>query len=331
MTGYERKNIEAGSVRWGLLTPHDSILRTHEATGERHAVQSVHLCEKEFVRQDGAIGWGLFAGSKLADKTGAITFMADITEQKRTMLELQSANDRLATADEEMDTLIHAVSHDLRSPLWIVDNFSEALRDEMASSLDGKAKDYLLHIQDSVYRMTDTIDAMLRIPRLTRGDLKRVSVDLSGLARSIADELGKNEPARQVELSIADGHSASGDPILLRNVLENLLDNAWKFTGKQREARIEFGAIQKDGNTIFFVRDNGVGFNMDRAEKLFYAFHRFHSSKDFPGLGVGLAIVRRIIRRHCGKVWANSEPDKGSTFYFSLWDRCCTSLSEPEL
>jgi light-regulated signal transduction histidine kinase (bacteriophytochrome) len=166
--------------------------------------------------------------------------------------------------------------------------------------------------------MTRLIDAMLDLSRLSGGELKRVPVDLSVLAKDVADDLKRTQPERAVEFVIPNGLTVEGDAVMLRVVVENLLGNAWKFTGKRDAAKIEFGAVRRNGSCAYFVRDNGAGFDMAYAGRLFCAFQRFHAAADYPGSGIGLATVQRIVHRHGGKVWAEGEPEKGATFFFTL-------------
>jgi signal transduction histidine kinase len=184
--------------------------------------------------------------------------------------------------------------------------------------LDDAGKDSLTRIRAASQRMGQLIDDLLQLSRHTRSEMHHAPVDLSALARAVADPLQKTEPARRVEFVIEPRLVADADAGLMRVVLENLLGNAWKFTGKQAAAKIEFGRTLREGAIIFHVRDNGVGFNMGYADKLFGAFQRLHSTTDFPGTGIGLATVQRIIHRHGGRVWAESKPNQGATFYFTL-------------
>jgi signal transduction histidine kinase len=210
------------------------------------------------------------------------------------------------------------VSHDLRTPLRGIDGFSLALLEDYTDKLDETGKDYLERVRAGALKMGQLIDALLNLSRLTRGEVKRAPVDLSAFAKNAADELRKSEPDRRVDFIIVNGVKVKGDPVMLRAVIDNLLGNAWKFTGKRDAGRIEFGVKKVDGKTAYFVRDNGSGFDMTYANKLFTAFQRLHGTTDFPGLGIGLATVQRIIHRHGGQVWAEGELEKGATFFFTL-------------
>jgi PAS domain S-box-containing protein len=225
---------------------------------------------------------------------------------------------QLEDANRELEAFAYSVSHDLRAPLRAIDGFSRIIEEEHGEKLGTAGRDYFRRVRAAGQKMTHLIDAMLRLSRLTRGELNRIRVDLGPLAKTAADELRKGQPDRRVEFDIADGMAAEGDPVMLRIVVENLLGNAWKFTARQETGRIEFGVAVKDGKDAYFVRDNGAGFDMAYAKKLFTAFQRLHAADEFPGLGIGLATVQRIIHRHGGRIWAESEPDKGATFYFTL-------------
>ncbi len=224
----------------------------------------------------------------------------------------------LAAVNKELETFAYSVSHDLRAPLRSIDGFSRALLEDYEDRLDAEGQDYLHRIRAACQRMGQLIDDLLRLSRVTRTEMYRAPVDLSALAQEIAVELQEMQPERQVEFIIQPGLMADGDARLLRVVLENLLGNAWKFTGKQERARIEFGLTEVGGQQAYFVRDDGAGFNMAYAHKLFGAFQRLHSVAEFDGNGIGLATVKRIIHRHSGRVWAEGSVGQGATFYFTL-------------
>jgi light-regulated signal transduction histidine kinase (bacteriophytochrome) len=233
--------------------------------------------------------------------------------------ELRQLNTRLEASNRELESFSYSVSHDLRAPLRSIDGFSQALMEDYYDQLDTTAKDFLTRIRTATQRMGKLIDDLLALSRLTRQEMKHEPVDLSAMARAIANELQQNHPDRHVAITIQDGLYASGDSHLLSLVVKNLLDNAWKFTSKQAQARIEFGAtLQPDEKLIYFVRDDGAGFDMTYADKLFGAFQRLHNLREFPGTGVGLATVQRIIHRHGGRIWAEAAVNQGATFYFTL-------------
>ncbi|MBC8118803.1 MAG: hypothetical protein H7X75_04400 [Burkholderiaceae bacterium] len=238
-------------------------------------------------------------------------------------------------AARELDSLAHSVSHDLRAPLRIVDGFATIVLEDYGDrgkQLDDLGRDHLRRIVAAGQRMNTMIDTLLNLSRMTSRELSHERVDLSQIARELADDLRDDmrarEPARSIEFVIAPSLWADGDPTLLRLVLQNLLGNAAKFSARTRSARVEFGR-NSDGDgaekcAVFFVRDNGAGFDMRFAEKMFGMFQRLHSSNEFAGTGVGLATVQKIVRRHGGRIWAEAAPapaeGHGATFFFTLWE-----------
>jgi signal transduction histidine kinase len=248
-----------------------------------------------------------------------------LTERKRAEesvrqlnADLQEQATQLEATNKELEAFSYSVSHDLRAPLRSIDGFSQALLEDYGDKLDEEGKDYLQRVRTSTQRMGDLIDDMLKLSRVTRGEMRREPVDLTGMAQALAAELQTSAPDREVEFVIADGLTAQGDARLLRIVLDNLLGNAWKYTSKHPRARIEFGFAQNNGQSAYFVRDDGAGFDMAYADKLFGVFQRLHRQTEFSGTGVGLATVQRIMHRHGGRVWADAQVDKGATFYFTV-------------
>jgi signal transduction histidine kinase len=224
----------------------------------------------------------------------------------------------LVAANKELEAFSYSVSHDLRAPLRSIDGFSQALLEDYFDNLDAQGKDYLQRVRGASQRMAALIDDLLDLSRVTRHEMRRETVDMSGLARMIAQDLKQREPGRKLEFVIAEGVTAYGDAHLLRVVLENLLDNAWKFTRNHSPVTIEFGVTDQEGKAVYFVRDNGAGFDMAYADKLFGPFQRLHGMTEFEGTGIGLATVQRTIHRHGGRVWAESAVEQGATFYFTL-------------
>jgi signal transduction histidine kinase len=250
---------------------------------------------------------------------------SEITERKRAEEEIGKLNEdlkhhilQLEAANSELEAFSYSVSHDLRAPLRSVAGFSQALFEDYADKLDAEGRDSLERILAATHRMGRLIDDLLNLSRVSRAEMRRERVNLSEIAGKIADMLRKTQPERQTEFIIAQSLVAHGDGQLLSLVLENLLDNAWKFTGKNPHAVIEFGITQHEGSRAYFVRDNGVGFDMSYAGKVFSPFQRLHSVNEFPGTGIGLATVKRIIARHGGHVWIEGEVGKGATVYFTL-------------
>ena len=225
-----------------------------------------------------------------------------------------------AASDNERDAFGTIVSHDLRAPIRVVEGFTRILKEDYGRSLDRIGNDHLDRVLGAAARMNSMIDALLALARLSSQPLARQAVDLSQLAGYVAEDLRRQFPGREVRLNIEPNLRATGDPTLLRLVLENLLGNAWKYTAKARTAEVWFGHRAGDADT-YAVRDNGAGFDMRFVDRLFGVFQRLHSASDFPGTGVGLASVRRIVRRHGGEVWAEAEVDRGASFYFSLPQR----------
>lgn len=253
----------------------------------------------------------------------------DITGRKRAEEQVRRLNaeleqrvrDRTAELEasaRELDAFAYSVSHDLRAPLRSLHGFSQVLLEDYGDKLDEDGHRYLERIQANVGRMGQLIDDLLRLSRATRTALTRTKVSISALARQIVADLRAAEPGRRVEAVIADDLEASGDPHLIQLALDNLLANAWKFTGKRDHATVTVGSVHLDGGQVLFVRDNGAGFNMRYAAKLFDPLQRLHTEADFEGNGIGLAIVHRIVTRHGGRIWAESAPDKGATFFFTL-------------
>jgi signal transduction histidine kinase len=225
---------------------------------------------------------------------------------------------QLEAANTELESFSYSVSHDLQAPLRVINGFSQVIWDNYSELLDDRGKHYLQRIQANSKRMSESIDALLQLSRVTRTQMHLSCVNLSEIVTEIARELTANNCERVVEFKITPEIQAKGDPMLLRIVLTNLLDNAWKYTSKIEFAKIEFGSISENDRLTYFVRDNGAGFNPEYAQKLFKAFQRLHSEAEFPGMGIGLATVKRVIYRHGGKVWATGECDRGASFYFTL-------------
>ncbi|HSB33014.1 MAG TPA: MASE3 domain-containing protein [Nitrospirota bacterium] len=224
----------------------------------------------------------------------------------------------LEAANRELEAFSYSVSHDLKAPLRSIDGFAQAIEEEQSGRMDDSGRNYLRRVRMAAGKMSQLIDALLNLSRQSRGEMRPTSVDLSRLAKGIAEEFAKSQPGRMSAFIIPDGITAEGDPVMLRAVLENLLGNAWKFTGRCESPRIEFGTMQSNGSVVYFVRDNGAGFDMAYADRLFKAFQRLHSAEEFFGIGIGLATVQRIIHRHGGRIWAEGEVGQGAVFYFTL-------------
>ena len=258
---------------------------------------------------------------------GVSNVVRDINERRRAEEALALAKDAAEAANRELESFSYSVAHDLRAPLRGMNGFAQVLLDDYSDKLDADGKEWLGLILANAQQMGALIDALLALARLSRSELHHEVVDLSSVFRAVAAELASAEPGRSVELVVEDHLTADVDPMLARALFENLLANAWKFTSKVPRARIELGVTEKNGARAVFVKDNGAGFDMAYASKLFGAFQRLHSAEDFPGTGIGLATVQRIVRRHGGRVWAEGVVDGGATFYFTFPDRAAGAQS----
>jgi PAS domain S-box-containing protein len=252
---------------------------------------------------------------------GASRVARDISDRKRSDEALARAKEATELANRELEAFSYSVAHDLRTPLRGIDGFSQALLEDYSGKLDEKARHYLHRVRQSTNHMAQLIDSLLSLARIARDELRREPVDLSELARATAERLSAAQPERSVQFRITDGLRGTGDGRLLGLVLDNLLGNAWKFTQAEPQACIEFGATDEDGQCVFLVRDNGAGFDMAFASKLFGVFQRLHTTDEFEGTGIGLATVQRIIQRHGGRVWAEGKVGRGATFHFTLNER----------
>lgn len=292
-----------------------------------------HECTAYFPGLSGEGKWLHFTAIKMKDVNGAtigaIETLNDITDRKLAEQELLRAYDELdervkartrdlEAANRELESFAYSVSHDLRQPLRAIDGFSQALLEEYDDRLDEEGRDYLGRIRAGSQRMGILIDNILRLSRLSREEMHYQDVDLSALASEICEELKGGDPGRHADFIITPGLSVHGDPALLRIALQNLLANAWKFTSQKEHGRIEFGVKEVAGERAFHVSDNGAGFDMAYGDKLFGVFQRLHGAKEFPGTGIGLAIVQRVMHRHGGRVWAEAEVGRGASFYFVL-------------
>jgi PAS domain S-box-containing protein len=314
-----------------IVHPDDRALA--EASAHDLLAQGFFESEYRIVRPDGEVRWVFDRKTMVRNRLGEPVRMggiiSDITERKRAEAEIlklnaeleqrvQQRTEQLSEANRNLEAFSYSVSHDLRAPLRGIDGFSRALQEDCADRLDKTGRNHLARIQAGVQRMGRLIDDLLNLSRAGRIPMSCTPVDLSLLAGRVLEELRRSDPGHRVETAIAPGLIALGDESLLFQALHNLLENAWKFTARTEQARIEFGRCRLDGEAVFCVRDNGAGFDMAYADRLFAPFQRLHTQTDFPGIGIGLAIAQRIILRHKGRVWAEAAVGKGAVFYFTL-------------
>ncbi|MBI4756430.1 MAG: PAS domain S-box protein [Betaproteobacteria bacterium] len=332
VTGYDRSEVIGRNPRMLKSGCHDAFFYQQMWRKLReHGTWSGELWNR---RKDGSLYPEFLSIATLCGPEGAVTnyiaVSVDITELKRAEEEMRQLNAELeqrvaartaelATANADLESFSYSVSHDLRTPLSHIDGFAAIVLDQYAQQLDRQAAQYLTRVREGARRMEHLIDALLALSQAGRARMSVGTVDFSHMAREVAEELRAREPQRQVVLQVAPEVKAWGDAPLLRVVMQNLLSNAWKYTCEREVAHIEVGATRDEhGDTAYFVRDDGAGFDMKFVDKLFKAFERLHSASQFPGTGIGLATVARIIQRHRGRVWAEGEVGKGATFLFAL-------------
>lgn len=275
--------------------------------------------------RDGSWRWLSWKAQPVSGTALIYATARDVTQRREAQQLIETLNDQLqvkatwlSQANKELESFSYSVSHDLRAPLRSIDGFSQILLEENAEHLNEEGKDALTRVRRAAKEMGDLIDALLDLSRISRAELRSESVDLSGIAAAIVGELKTSQPARQTTITIRPEMVASGDSRLLRAMLGNLLGNAWKYSHPRDVTQIEFGSIDSEREIVYFVRDNGVGFDMAYVDKLFGAFQRLHRKSDFAGTGVGLATVQRIVHRHGGRVWAEGVVNQGATFFFTL-------------
>ena len=298
---------------------------TVEAATDLAEGQIIITFDNRYLCKDGSYKWISWNSIPIIEEKLIYAVARDVTEQTRAQEEIEKLNKELEhrtieleAINKELEAFSYSVSHDLRAPLRSIDGFSKILLDDYEDTLDDEGKDCLQRVRAASQRMACFIDDMLKLSHITRFEMRRQPVDLSKLAREIISDLKTAHPDRNVDFKIRSGVTANVDPHLFRIVLENLIGNAMKFSSKRPYGKIEFGFFkQETGPPVYFVRDNGAGFDMNFAYKLFGVFQRLHSSSEFPGTGVGLATVQRVINRHRGRVWAEGAEDKGATFFFT--------------
>jgi PAS domain S-box-containing protein len=290
--------------------------------------------EHRVLRADGSPGWQRISGVPIIDDQGRFQGYRgtglDITDRKRIEARLEQLNEELEhrvrartaaleAANRELEAFSYSVSHDLRAPLRSIEGFAAILQETQGERLDGEGARCLERIRAATMRMSELIEALIMLARIARFDLVPQPVDVSAVAHECVEELQRHAPQRQVEVSIEPGLAVSADRYLVHSLLENLLGNAWKFTARTAQARVELAKAGQDAGYVqLVVRDNGVGFDPTQAERLFAPFQRLHREADFPGTGIGLATAKRIVERHGGRIWAESAPGRGTAFYFTL-------------
>ena len=328
MFGYSPEEIighTTGELGAWVGTARDEILAALDAGEPVNGVEMRHR------RKSGEILDVLFSADLIEfdGEKCLLSTLVDITARNRAEAEVRRLNEtlerrvrertaELLAANRELESFSYSVSHDLRSPLRAMHGFSSILMNEHASRLDPDAQSLLQRVSAAGMRMSELVDGLLILSRLTQQELRREPVDLSALAAALARDLHQAHPDRRAEFVIAGGINVTADPAMMRNMMENLIGNAWKYTARMPLARIEFGRAEHEGNPALFVRDNGAGFDMGYADRLFGAFQRMHSPQEFEGTGIGLATVQRIVHRHGGRIWAISAPNQGTTFFFTL-------------
>jgi len=346
-------NIKTGNLIWSdeiepmfgfkkgkFKKTYEAFLECIHPEDQQSVLDSVNAClekdieydiEHRIIWPDSSIHWVKETGDVLRNKKGKairmLGIVQEITNRKKTENQIKKLNKslwqytmRLEEANKEVEAFSYSVSHDLRAPLRSIDGFSQALLEDYADKLDADGTDYLNRVRNASQRMGQLIDGMLLLSRLSRTEMHVEKVDMGDIAKSVINKFKKEDPTRKIEFIVHDNLFSEGDKNLLEILLENLLGNAWKFTSKRPKGKIEFGKNENKNETVFFIKDNGAGFDMKYVDKLFVPFQRLHDA-EFPGDGIGLGIVSRVIRRHGGRIWAEGEVGKGAIFNFTLGGR----------
>jgi PAS domain S-box-containing protein len=320
ITGYDPSEVAGRNPRFiqGPLTDPESVRQLREA------VLKGKSCRSEIInyRKDGTPFWNEVAIDPIRDKTGVVRYWVsletNISHRKKSEETLKKALQNLEHSYAEIDSFAHTVSHDLKNPIGAITGFGKILLTSYSSKMGPQELELLKLMVDASNRMKDLVQDILDFSEIGRAQITRGTVDLSAIAHEISSVLQKTDPSRNVRWVLGENLTVEGDPKYLRLMLENLFGNAWKYSGKKTDALIEFGSVSKDGVIAFYIRDNGAGFDAVNATTLFQPFQRFHSKNEFPGSGVGLSTVARVIDKHGGRIWAESKPGEGATFYFTL-------------
>jgi PAS domain S-box-containing protein len=299
-----------------FVHPDDHAATLREVARQMESGEKVLHFENRYRHKDGS--WRMLSWKSMPADGLMYATARDVTEGRRTEQLLVDAKNAAEAASRELESFSYSVAHDLRAPLRSIDGFAKLLVEECGPALDDAGRRYLRLVRESAQHMAHLIDDLLQLSRVARSELRREAVDVSALARATVARLRQSAPARRVEITIEDGLRDSCDARLVAILLDNLLGNAWKYTSKRETATIEFGRAESSRETWYFVRDNGAGFDMRYAHKLFGVFERLHTAHDFEGTGIGLATVRRIVERHGGSVRAEGEVGSGATFSFTL-------------
>jgi light-regulated signal transduction histidine kinase (bacteriophytochrome) len=302
---------EATALRVALKEKEQELLQRKRFDEELYSL--INMLERKLT--DGAVQLATARQEMMLEKQRQLECQLEIARLTDILVREQ---DTLTTLSQEIEAFNYGISHDLRAPLRHLLGFSAALGEEYSGCLDGTAHGYLKSIQRAAGRMEMQIEALLTLSRISRQELRATTVDLGRLAQERAETLRAAHPQRDLALKLGAGLAVQADLIMMQAAIGHLIDNAWKFTGNRERATVEFGRKEDRGCTIFYLRDNGAGFDMRYADRLFGPFQRMHKESEFDGVGVGLATVQRIIHRHGGKIWANAEVGVGATFYFTL-------------
>jgi PAS domain S-box-containing protein len=320
ITGYAPEEVVGRNPRYlqGPLTDPAHIRALHDAVAEGKP------CRLELINyhKDGHPFWNEVAIDPIRDESGEIRYWlalkTDVNKRKEAEEALKKAVAELERSNQELDSFAHTVSHDLKNPIGAINGFAKLLMGSQGDKLSPDGKELLQSVINSSTRMKELVEDILLFAESSRAEIHREKVDLSAIAQTASENLQKTDPQRKVAWGIAQGLVVQGDPKYLRFALENLFSNAWKYSGKKAETIIEFGVKEEGGEKVFYVKDNGAGFDQANAKTLFQPFARFHAKSDFQGSGVGLSTVARVLEKHGGRIWADSKPGEGATFFFTV-------------